>query len=176
MLIDAVRSLYDFNRWATERVLDAAEGLTAQQWLAPGAAGHGSIRDTLAHQIRAQKGWLAWWDGSLSAEQAYGLRLVAFELPDREAARAEWAAVERATQTFVDGLSDDALARVYSTTMPDGSTFRLELWKMMLHVANHGTQHRSEIAAMLTAFGHSPGDLDQIVFFDPLGTATGPRS
>jgi uncharacterized damage-inducible protein DinB len=29
-----------------------------------------------------------------------------------------------------------------------------------LHVANHSTQHRSEAAAMMTVFGHSPGYLD----------------
>ena len=42
---------------------------------------------------------------------------------------------------------------------------------MMLHVANHGTQHRSEVAAMLTGFGHSPGDLDVLGFFNPFGDA-----
>jgi uncharacterized damage-inducible protein DinB len=42
---------------------------------------------------------------------------------------------------------------------------------MMVHVANHGTQHRSEVAAMLTAFGRSPGDLDALYFFDPIKPA-----
>jgi uncharacterized damage-inducible protein DinB len=36
----------------------------------------------------------------------------------------------------------------------------LPLWQLMAHIANHGTQHRSEAAEMLTQMGRSPGDLD----------------
>ena len=164
MLADAVRDLYAYNRWATERVLDAAEKLTPEQLLAPGTAGHGSVRDTLVHLMRPQRSWLLWWDGSLAADDAYKLRLDPADYPDLAALRSLWTSLEAQTQAFVGSLTDADLARVYEYTLPNGLETRLILWKMMLHVANHGTQHRSEVAAMLTDFGQSPGDLDYIVY------------
>lgn len=160
MLADTLRTLYGYNRWATEKVLDAAAGLTPEQLEAPGQAGHGSVRETLVHLIDTHRGWLCWWDGSLSAQDAYNLKADPADYPDLAAVRGFWESVHRQTEAFVAGLTDADAARVYESAMPDGGQFRMILWQMMLHVANHGTQHRAEAAAMLTAHGHSPGDLD----------------
>jgi uncharacterized damage-inducible protein DinB len=159
---DAMRDLYAYNRWATQRVFDSAEKLTPEQLHTPGTAGHGSVRDTLVHFMRAQKGWLSWWDGSLSANDAYNLRWDPADYPDVAALRSLWAALEAQTQAFVGGLTDADMARIYENALADGQVERLVLSTMMLHVVNHGTQHRSEVAAMLTAFGQSPDQLDYI--------------
>ena len=169
MLADALRTLYEYNRWATETLLEMAGRLTPTQLHTPGGAGPGSVRNTLVHLIAAQRSWLAWWDGSLPADEAYRLTLDPADFPDIAAVRASWEALEQATGEFLSGLSDQDAARVYDNTLPDGTDFRMLLWQMMLHVVNHGTQHRSEVAAMLTGFGQSPGNLDLLFHLWPRG-------
>jgi uncharacterized damage-inducible protein DinB len=42
---------------------------------------------------------------------------------------------------------------------------------MHIHLLNHGTQHRSEAAVLLTAADRSPGDLDLIDYSEQQAAA-----
>lgn len=163
-----LRAMYDYTDWAMEKVLSAADGLTPEQLNTPGTAGRGSVRETLFHLIRAHQGWLSMWDVSMSPGAALDFSLNFDDLdeyPDVDALSAFWNDVSRQTAAFTSDLTDDNAARVYSETYPGGDTETFILWQMMIHVGNHGTQHRSEVAAMLTDFGHSPGNLDMVFYF-----------
>ena len=165
MLIAELETLYDFNRRATEQVLDTAEKLTKEQWLAPQTAGRGSIRDTLVHLAGGMRVWLVTWNGKLPPEEEKRGTPDPEDFPEVPDVRAYFRLIDGAVQAFMkDQLQPAMLDQLYTRTYPNGSKLTFPLWQMMLHVTHHSMQHRSEVAAMLTAFGHSPGELGLTTF------------
>lgn len=156
---DLIRTLYAYNAWANNRVLDVCRGLTQEQL----TAGSGfaspplSIRDTLVHICGAQEIWLSRWNG-VSPTQI----LKPQDLQTLGALRDYWEQVETHTQAFVDAIDEDNLSTVIHYTNTRGEPFAYPLAELMAHQVNHATQHRSEVALRLTELGHSPGELDLI--------------
>ena len=160
-MIEYIRAMYDYSAWANHRVLDTASPFTSKQLSASGNASYGSIHNTLVHTMSAQWIWLARWKGNspraMLDPNAY---------PDLAAIPARWEEIETDTQGFIAALTEADLSRTITYTNTRGQRWMYALWQMMVHQANHATQHRSEIAALLTAIGHSPGDRDFLVYLD----------
>ena len=161
MIATTIQTLYRYNSWANERLLDTAAHLTPAQLLTAPGAGAVSVRDTLAHTMSAHWLWLERWQGRSprTVIDAAGFETVA-------AIRARWAEIERDTRAFVAGLDDARLAAVVEYRNTRGERWAYPLWQQMIHQVNHATQHRSEAALMLTGLGHSPGDLDFLHYLD----------
>jgi uncharacterized damage-inducible protein DinB len=161
---ELIHTLYRYNAWANGRVLDTAGRLTPEQLVAGGGASFESVRDTLVHAMSAQWIYLERWEGRLPRAA-----LDPREFPDLASIRAWWDALERRTEAFVGGLDDARLAAVVEYGNFAGERWAYPLWQQMVHQVNHGTQHRSEAAVMLTQLGHSPGWLDFLYFIDLQG-------
>jgi MFS family permease len=58
------------------------------------------------------------------------------------------------------GLAEETLDRNFPYVRSNGEERVKPFWHTLVHVVNHGTQHRSEAAMLLTIYGASPGDLD----------------
>ena len=161
MFLQAVKRLYEYNAEATGKVLRTAEAVTPEQFTAVIVHGQPSLRDTLVHMCDTQITHLSWLDGRMSAEEAWAQKFPRGDYPDARAVHRWWEGISRDTQAFLDTLKTDAdLERVYTRKRRDGTIVQRRLWEPLLHVVNHSTQHRSEAALMLTALGHSPGDIE----------------
>jgi uncharacterized damage-inducible protein DinB len=161
MLADVIRTLYAYGAWANARVLGAAAQLSFKQLVTADTGGYGSVRDTLVHIAAAEWLYLERWRGRSPTTLWDPVTF-----PDVTAIRTRWAAVESETQAFVATLREEDLGQVVAYVNEQGETWAYPLWQHLLHQANHATQHRSEVAAVLTRFGHSPGWLDFLVYLD----------
>lgn len=166
MIIEYITMLYQYNAWANQRILEAAARLSPEQQREKIGSSFDSIHDTLTHTMSAHWIWLSRWQGVSPTAM-----LKPADFPDLEAIRRRWAEIEAETQAFVQALDEERLGQAlpYSTTQ--GVPKASPLWQLMVHQVNHGTQHRSEVAAMLTHMNQSPGGLDMILYFDLQRTA-----
>jgi uncharacterized damage-inducible protein DinB len=160
MIDEVIQLQYRHDAWAMTKLFDAAEQLTAEQRAIPGHAGHGSIHTTLHHMLEAQQGWFAWFDGSLPIADALQLTIDPASVADLTSLRAKWQEIYAHAMAFINDLTDDDLRREMLVQTPWTPDKVVPLWTMMLHIISNNAQHRSEVAAMLTEHGSSPGLLD----------------
>ncbi len=161
MRIDLLRTLHRYGTWATGLVLEEASHLAEGQLNAPSDVPRGSLFETLAHTYAAEHVWRVRCEEGRSPE-----RLPAgSDFGSLTELAAAWRSEQAAMQAYLARLTEEDLDGAIEYRRTDGTPFRQPLWEVLLHLANHGTQHRSEAALLLTRFGRSPGDLDLIRYF-----------
>ena len=57
MNIRDIQTLYDYNYWATRRILAASARVSPEQFLSSTAHSYGSLRGTLVHTLDAECAW-----------------------------------------------------------------------------------------------------------------------
>ena len=153
--------LYKYNQWANAKILNAAANVTQEQYLAPAPFPHGGLRGTLVHALFAEWIWRNRWEETSPTQ-----RLKPEDFPRLESLQRRWLEEEKQLMAFAEAVTDERLNDSFTYTNTSGKPFTKILWQAMFHLVNHGTQHRTEAAAILTDFGHSPGDIDLIYFLE----------
>lgn len=161
MAIETITALYDYDRWANRRLLEAVSVLpqgTAEREIGTQFS-FPTLKGTLAHILAAEVIWLSRWKG-----HSPSTLLSAKDFPDIQALRSRWSHLEAELSAFLAGLSAADLTRVVRYTNTEGKSFALRLGPLMQHVANHSTHHRSEVATMLTMLGVAPPPTDLVIY------------
>jgi uncharacterized damage-inducible protein DinB len=149
-----VRDLYDYHRWANRRLYDFAAGLGEPMCAREVGSqfSHPRVTRMFAHLYAADWLWLSRWKGTSPTA------VPGDELATMTMVRERWDALEAEQKAFVDALTEADLARVVHYKNTEGAPYHAPLGQLLVHVANHATHHRSEIATMVTMLSGSPPD------------------
>lgn len=157
-MIGEVSQSFAYNRWANQRVLDAAEALNTQDYTRDLGGSYASIRDTLIHILAAEWIWVQRWNGASPTE------MPDWDLSTIPALRARWAEVEAEQTAFVEPLGPADLERIVRYSNTQGQPFAEPLSAQLRHVVNHSTHHRGQITTMLRQLHIKPPTTDFIAF------------
>ena len=163
-----ILTIYDYNDWATHRILTASARVNTDQFVSSTGHSFGSLRGTLVHTLDSEHAWrMLLQHNALD----YFRVLKEGDFPVLSMLEQHWKEEQRAMRDYLISLNDEALRGYIRYTTPEGEKRERVLWHCLLHVVNHGTQHRSEAAAILTDYGHSPGELDFTAFLNEYNSA-----
>lgn len=152
-----IAALYEYGVWANERLLDKARGLGHEDLTRRFSQGAEAILPTLVHLYGADLRWLHRWRRQPPPEVAPA------DFPNVEAVEERWRPVWAERRVYLDGLDQAALDEQIAFARPAGTVWIVR-WQGIVHCANHATQHRSEVAMMLSDLGRSPGDMDMFLW------------
>ncbi|MBI1848201.1 MAG: DinB family protein [Candidatus Rokubacteria bacterium] len=173
MSLDVIREMWEYHHWANRRLFDVVAALgddVAARVVGPHFTAP-TVLGVFTHIHGADRFWLARWQGAPMAVPPGGDIFYGFAPKTLAALRGPWDALEAEQRRFLAGVTEADLGRPFESTR-DGKTYSRPFGMLLLHLPNHATHHRSEIAAMLTMLAGPPPDTGLNSFYAPRAPAS----
>lgn len=146
MNADAFRHFYNYHFAQNRKIWDSyVAALSDAQFTRHAEYSHGSVRNQIVHLINVDN---AWFSGLRGLEDWDWLEPTDFA--DRQTIRAHWDDVEQNMRAYLAELRDEML---FDRPFTEGEDEDLIVWQVLLHVVNHGTDHRAQILRALNDLG-----------------------
>jgi uncharacterized damage-inducible protein DinB len=156
MNADAFRHLYGYHFAQNRELWDSCiTPLSDEQFTQDVGYSRGSVRNQVVHMMSADN---MWFSGLRGAELPRDFNPADFG--DRNMVRAQWDQVEQSMHDYLTGLRDDML---FEKPL-EGEDKDLILWQVLIHVVNHGTDHRAQLLRLLNDLGVKTVSQDYIFY------------
>jgi len=159
--LSTLRNFFAFARWANRTMLESAAVLTPEEYARPIGGSFGSVQGTLFHIYGADWVWLERFHGRSPRAMPAGEDLAALEALARK-----WREVEAGQDRYIATLTPERLSEPLSYVSFSGDSFTRQLGDALLHLANHGTYHRGQVATLLRQLGRKATSTDYLRFID----------
>jgi uncharacterized damage-inducible protein DinB len=157
MNADAFRHFYKYHFAENHKVWEHVASLTYEQFTQSLAYSRGSVREQIVHLIEAEDVWFSELRDAQPSEP-----LPPLSSDDREMIRTHWDRVEQNIRTYLADLHDDMLFTKPIKEPEDDKD--LIVWQVLLHVANHATDHRAQLLRLLNDLGVETKSQDYIFY------------
>lgn len=156
MNADALRHFFGYHLSENRALWDKyVMSLTQEQFVQEFNYSHGSVRNQIVHLMSVDDAWFSDLRGVAVPDH-----LDPTQFADREVIRAHWDQVEERMRGYLDTLQDETLL----TKPLQGEDEGLTVWQILLHVANHGTDHRAQMLRLLYDLGVKTLSQDYIFY------------
>jgi uncharacterized damage-inducible protein DinB len=164
MNADAFRHFYNYHFAENRKVWDHIASISFEQFNQPVDYSRGSIREQVVHLLDAEDMWFS----ELQSAQPLEPLPETTEVDDRDVIRAHWDKVEKNIRAYLSALHNDMLF-IKPIQEPEDDK-DLTVWQVLLHVANHATDHRAQLLRALHDIGIDTKYQDYIfyIFENPL--------
>jgi uncharacterized damage-inducible protein DinB len=150
--LDLVRSYSEYHCAMTRHVLESCAQISAGQFLQEEAYSRGLLHNLLVHLISTDRRWLA---GLKNMPDAGHLNFA--DYPSLASVRAVFEEVAQELADYIAVLSEAELEQP-PAGLPNPR------WQILLHLVNHGTDHRATVLQRLAEFGAPTFDQDFILW------------
>ncbi len=156
---DVLATHLAYTAWASRRLVEAAAQLAPEELTRDFQTADRSVLGTLAHVFAADRLWLARLRGGphpgYVSDADYRLDVLL----------GDWPALHDRWRDWASSLTDEIVLRPVAYTDLKGRSWSQPLWQLVLHVVNHGTHHRGQVAGFLRMLGHTPPPLDLVFYY-----------
>jgi len=151
---DVLRKQIEYTEWASLRLLAAAGELSPAELTRDFQTADGGVLGTLAHIFAGDRVWLARFAGEAPppflTDADRDLAVLQQRWPELLGRSKKWAA----------DLTDEQALAEFAYIDNKGRHWKQPLWQLVLHVVNHGSHHRGQVAGFLRSMGHTPPPTD----------------
>lgn len=154
MNADAFRYLYNYHFAENRKIWNYVMALSQEDFTKPVEYSIGSVRDQVVHLADVDDVWFS----DLRGQDGPTEWLEPMSSADRQQIRAGWDLVEAGMRQYLETLQDDML----SDKPLSGEDADLTVWQVLLHVINHGTDHRAQLLRLLNDLGQRTGPQDLV--------------
>lgn len=158
MNANAFRHFYDYHFAENRNLWDRyVTRLSPEQFVQLTDYSHGSVRDQIVHLMNVDDVWFSELRGVEPSEL-----ISPANTDDRRIIRTHWDRIEQDMRTYLAGLQDGMLFE--KPIMEPEEDKDLNVWQVLLHVTNHGTDHRAQILRLLNDLGFKTTSQDYIFY------------